>query len=210
MELDIFTQEGRPSGSRITLEDKVFGIKPNEYVVYLDVRLILANNHIGTHKTKERGEISGSTKKPYRQKGTGNARAGHTRSPLWRHGGTIFGPRPHKYGFKVNRKVKQLARRSMLSDRLANNRLTVVDSLNLNDGKTKTMLKMLDAFKLNDKKALIVVEQYNENVFRSGGNVQKLNIVHVNELNTYDLVNAEHIIVTKAVADVLNKSLLPK
>lgn len=210
MELDIYTQEGRPSGSRITLEDKVFGIKPNEYVVYLDVRLILANNHIGTHKTKERGEISGSTKKPYRQKGTGNARAGHTRSPLWRHGGTIFGPRPHKYGFKVNRKVKQLARRSMLSDRLANNRLTVVDSFNLNDGKTKSMLKMLDAFKLNDKKALIVVDQYNDNVFRSGGNVQKLNIVHVNELNTYDLVNAEHIIVTKGVAEALNKSLLPK
>lgn len=210
MELDIYTQEGRPSGSRIMLEDKVFGIKPNEYVVYLDVRLILANNHLGTHKTKERGEISGSTKKPYRQKGTGNARSGHTRSPLWRHGGTIFGPRPHKYGFKVNRKVKQLARRSMLSDRLANNCLTILDSLNLSDGKTKSMLKMLEAFKLKDKKALIVVDQYNENVFRSGGNVQKLNIVHVSELNTYDLVNAEHIIVTKGVAESLNKSLLPK
>jgi len=210
MELDIYTQEGRPSGSRITLEDKVFGIKPNEYVVYLDVRLILANNHLGTHKTKERGEISGSTKKPYRQKGTGNARAGHTRSPLWRHGGTIFGPKPHKYGFKVNRKVKQLARRSVLSDRLANNRLTVLDALDLQGGKTKSMLKILDAFNLNNKKALIVVDHYDANVLRSSGNVKKLNVVHVNELNTYDLVNAEHLIVTKPVVEVLNKSLLPK
>lgn len=207
MEIAVYNQKGEATGSRVQLADTIFGIKPSQHSIYMDVRLILANQRLGTHKTKERGEVRGTTKKPYRQKGTGNARAGHMRSPLMRHGGTIFGPRPHKYGFKVNRKIKQLARKSALSDKTANNRLTVLDNLVIENGKTKAMIQVIENLKLTNQKALFVLGDLDPQVHRAGSNLPKVNVVHVNELNTYDIVNAEHIIIVQNSLPVIEKNL---
>lgn len=208
MEVSVLNKEGQALPRKVQLEDSVFNIEPNQHAVYLDVRLYLANQRLGTHKTKERGEVSGTTKKPYRQKGTGNARAGHMRSPLMRHGGTIFGPKPHLYGFKLNKKLKRLARRSALSYKLKENALLVVENLNFESPKTKPFIQVLEKLNLNEKKTLIVTANYDDNVYQSSRNLPKVKVVNVAELNTYDIVNADQLVITEGSVAKINETLV--
>jgi len=210
MELSLYTIEGKASGSKVALDDAVFNVEPSDHAIYQDIRLILANQRQGTHKTKERGEVSGSTKKPFRQKGTGGARAGHKRSPLWRHGGTVFGPRPRDYGFKLNRKVKQLARRSALTYKVREKKFTVLENFVWEQPKTQQFAQVLKNFKANDSKVLFVTAEANNVLYLSGRNIPKLQVVHVNQLNTYDIVNAEQIFMIKDAVAVINQSLSSK
>ncbi|MCS7074276.1 MAG: 50S ribosomal protein L4, partial [Bacteroidia bacterium] len=156
MELAVYNIQGQTTGETVELPDSIYGIEPNNHVIYLDVKSILANQRQGTHKTKERGEVSGSTKKPWKQKGTGNARAGHKRSPLWRHGGTIFGPRPRDYSFKVNAKVKQLARRSAIAYKLKDGKFTVLQDFTMNAPKTKEFVQIMKNLQAMTEKVLFV------------------------------------------------------
>ncbi|HEX2901656.1 MAG TPA: 50S ribosomal protein L4, partial [Bacteroidia bacterium] len=192
MELTVKNIKGADTAEKINLPDSIFGIEPNDHAIYQDVRLILANARQGTHKAKERGEVSGSTKKPFRQKGTGGARQGHKRAPHMYHGGRVFGPRPHLYGFKLNRKVKRLARRSALSYKAKDARIMVLENLNFNTPKTKEFVQVLNNLKLTGSKVLMVLPDENSNVYLSGRNIPKTQIVRAQDLNTYDILHADH------------------
>jgi large subunit ribosomal protein L4 len=207
MEVSVKNIQGADTGEKITLDETIFGIEPNNQAIYQDVRLILANQRQGTHKSKERGEVSGSTKKPFRQKGTGGARQGHKRAPHMRHGGRVFGPRPRLYGFRLNKKVKQLARRSALSYKAKEAKITVLDNFNLNAPKTKEFVKVLNALKLNGSKVLMVLPGDNNNVYLSGRNVPKTMIVRAQDLNTYDILHADQLVIFKEAVTVINEQL---
>lgn len=207
MELTVKNIKGADTGEKVSLPESVFGIEPNDHAIYQDVRQILANARQGTHKAKTRGEVSGSTKKPYRQKGTGNARQGHKRSPLWRHGGRVFGPEPHLYGFKLNKKVKRLARRSALSYKAKEAKITVLENFTLNAPKTKEMLSVLNNLKLNGTKVLLVLSDDNKNVYLSGRNIPKTNIVRAQDLNTYDILHADQVVILKDAVEKINEQL---
>jgi len=169
--------------------------------------LIMANARQGTHKAKERGEVRGSTKKPFRQKGTGGARAGHKRSPWWRHGGRVFGPRPRSYGFKLNQKLRLLARRSALSIKASENNIKIIDQLVFENPRTKDFVGVLDRLQLNNKKVLVLIPAENHNVYLSGRNLPKTNIMNASDLNTYDVINAETILIVKDSVAVIHSSL---
>ena len=190
MELSIFNIKGEETGKKVQLSDAVFGIEPNDHAIYLDVKQFMANNRQGTHKSKQRSEIAGSTRKLGRQKGGGGARPGDIKSPVRVGGGRIFGPVPRDYSFKLNKKLKQLARKSALSLRAKNEQIIVLDAINFDAPKTKTFLQALQALKIADKKALFVTAEINENLFLSARNLQKVNVMNVNELNTYAMMNA--------------------
>ena len=190
MELSIFNIKGEETGKKVQLSDAVFGIEPNDHAIYLDVKQFMANNRQGTHKSKQRSEIAGSTRKLGRQKGGGGARPGDIKSPVRVRGGRIFGPVPRDYSFKLNKKLKQLARKSALSLRAKNEQIIVLDAINFDAPKTKTLLQALQALKSADKKALFVTAEINENLFLSARNLQKVNVMNVNELNTYAIMNA--------------------
>lgn len=190
MELSIFNIKGEETGKKVQLSDAVFGIEPNDHAIYLDVKQFMANNRQGTHKSKQRSEIAGSTRKLGRQKGGGGARPGDIKSPVRVGGGRIFGPIPRDYSFKLNKKLKQLARKSALSLRAKNEQIIVLDAINFDAPKTKTFLQALQALKIADKKALFVTTEINENLFLSARNLQKVNVMNVNELNTYAIMNA--------------------
>ena len=190
MELSIFNIKGEETGKKVQLSDAVFGIEPNDHAIYLDVKQFMANNRQGTHKSKQRSEIAGSTRKLGRQKGGGGARPGDIKSPVRVGGGRIFGPVPRDYSFKLNKKLKQLARKSALSLRAKNEQIIVLDAINFDAPKTKTFLQALQALKIADKKALFVTTEINENLFLSACNIQKVNVMNVNELNTYAIMNA--------------------
>ena len=190
MELSIFNIKGEETGKKVQLSDAVFGIEPNDHAIYLDVKQFMANNRQGTHKSKQRSEIAGSTRKLGRQKGGGGARPGDIKSPVRVGGGRIFGPVPRDYSFKLNKKLKQLARKSALSLRAKNEQIIVLDAINFDAPKTKTFLQALQALKIADKKALFVTTEINENLFLSARNLQKVNVINVNELNTYAIMNA--------------------
>ena len=190
MELSIFNIKGEETGKKVQLSDAVFGIEPNDHAIYLDVKQFMANNRQGTHKSKQRSEIAGSTRKLGRQKGGGGARPGDIKSPVRLGGGRIFGPVPRDYSFKLNKKLKQLARKSALSLRAKNEQIIVLDAINFDAPKTKTFLQALQALKIADKKALFVTTEINENLFLSARNLQKVNVMNVNELNTYAIMNA--------------------
>jgi len=207
MQFAVFSSKGETTTETVELKDSVFNIEPNDHCIYLDVRLLLANRRQGTHKTKERGEVSGSTRKPYRQKDTGNARAGHTRSPLWRHGGTIFGPRPRKYGFKLNRKVKQLARRSALSYKTREQKLLILERPQFSRPKTQEVIKLLERLKLVEKKLLFVTGQYDEAFMYSARNIKGVRVVNAHELNTYDIITVEQLVVMRDAVPVLHDFL---
>lgn len=211
MDLTVYTLEGQPAGAK-SLSDEIVGIEPNDHAIYLDARLILANKRQGTHKTKERGEVSGSNKKPWRQKGTGNARAGHKRSPLWRHGGTIFGPRPHKYGFKVNKKVKLLARKSALAYKAKEDCIFALQYPAFSGGKgqTKAFVKMLEALNLKGEKTLFVTGKDDSNFYYAGRNIEGVLFAHAAQLNTYDVINARRLVLIEDAVDVLNEILTKK
>ena len=203
MELSIYNIEGKDTGKKISLDESIFGIEPNDHAIYLDVKQYMANNRQGTHKSKQRSEVAGSTRKLGRQKGGGGARPGDIKSPVRVGGGRIFGPVPRDYNFKLNKKVKQLARKSALSYKVRENALVIVEDFNLEAPKTKNYVAMLKNLKCDDKKSLLVLSEANKNVYLSARNIQKANVMVLSDLNTYSILDAKYMVLTeKAVADL--------
>lgn len=198
MELSVLNIEGAETGRKVTLNDEIFGIEPNDHAIYLDVKQYLANQRQGTHKSKERGEVAGSTKKIKRQKGTGTARAGMITSPTIVGGGRAFGPRPRNYGFKLNKKVKQLARKSALAYKAMDNNIVVVENFSLDAPKTKQMVTISDNLKLSDKKSLFVLPEENKTIYLSSRNLQDVSVVTASELTTYQILNAKTLVILES------------
>lgn len=198
MELSILNMAGKEVGKKVVLNDAIFAIEPNDHAIYLDVKQYLANNRQGTAKAKQRSENAHSTRKLGRQKGGGGARPGDLKSPVRVGGGTIFGPVPRSYSFKLNHKVKQLARKSALSLRASQNGIIVLDTLQFEAPKTKAMVEVLKNLNVAGKKVLFVVNEANENALKSAANIQKTNVVAVNELNTYTIMNSNVVVLTEA------------
>ncbi|HTF80704.1 MAG TPA: 50S ribosomal protein L4 [Cytophagales bacterium] len=196
MELSIKDIKGKDTGKKVTLPSEIFGVTPNDHVIYLDVKQYLANQRQGTHKAKQRNEVSGTTKKFKKQKGTGGARAGSMKSPVFVGGGRVFGPQPRDYSFKVNKKTKVLARKSALSYKATENAISVLDDLNFAAPKTKEFISVLNSLALSDKKTLIVIADSNDNVYLSSRNVQNSKVVAAEDINTYDVLNAESVVLT--------------
>lgn len=190
MKLAVYKTTGEESGRTVELRDEIFGIEPNDHAIYLDVKQHLANARQGTHKSKERGEIAGSTRKIKRQKGTGTARAGSIKSPVFRGGGRVFGPKVRDYSFKLNKKVKQLARKSALSYKLKDQAIMIVEDFHFEEPKTRNLVDLQEKLKINEKKVLFVLNQPNKNVYLSSRNLPGVKIVTISELSTYDIVNA--------------------
>lgn len=209
MELSVYNIQGQETGKKVALSDDVFGIEPNEHVMYLDVKLYLANQRQGTHKAKERAEVSRSTRKLKRQKGTGGARAGSMKSPLFKGGGRIFGPRQRDYGFKLNRKEKALARKSALASKAKDGVLTVVENFSFDAPKTKNYLAMLNAFSVANTKTLLILGEQNANVLLSGRNIPKANIAVADQVTTYDVLNADKVLLSEGAISKI-ESLLNK
>jgi large subunit ribosomal protein L4 len=209
MDLAVVKQNGQSAGRSVSLSAEVFGIEPNDHAIWLDVKSYLANQRQGTSKAKQRNEIAGSSKKLKKQKGTGGARAGNIKNPQFKGGGRIFGPQPRDYSFKLNKKVKDLARKSALSYKATENSIAVLEDFNLDVPKTKQYLSLLNALSLSDKKTLLVLPELNENLVKSGRNIQNTKIITVNQINTFDLVNAEHVILVESaigkIDNILNK-----
>lgn len=210
MELKVYNVNGSETGRTINLNDSIFAIEPNEHAVYLDVKQYLADQRQGTHKSKERSEIAGSTRKLKRQKGTGGARSGDINSPVFVGGGRVFGPKPRDYRFKLNIKVKRLARRSALSVKVAENNMTVVENFTLEAPKTKKMIEILNNLKISDKKSLFVLENQNNFVSLSARNLKNVKVVNVAQLNTYDIMNAANIIVSEGSICEIERVLATK
>ncbi len=206
MELSVFNIAGQETGRKVELNEAIFGVEPNEHAIYLDVKQYLANQRQGTHKAKERGEIAGSTAKLKKQKGTGTARAGSIKSPLFRGGGRVFGPRPRNYGFKLNKKLKQLARKSALSIKAQNNGLTVVEDFNLEAPKTRSLVEIVNNLKIEgSRRLLLVLNEANENIYLSSRNLQNVDVVRVNDLSTYTIMKASAILFVESSVEGLNE-----
>ena len=203
MELSIYNIEGKDTGKKISLDESIFGIEPNDHAIYLDVKQYMANNRQGTHKSKQRSEVAGSTRKLGRQKGGGGARPGDIKSPVRVGGGRIFGPVPRDYNFKLNKKVKQLARKSALSYKVRENALVIVEDFNFEAPKTKNYVAMLKNLKCDDEKSLLVLSEANKNVYLSARNLAKANVMVLADVNTYSILDAKYMVLTeKAVADL--------
>lgn len=194
MELSVLNKEGKDTGKKVTLKDQIFGIEPSDHAIYLDVKQYLANQRQGTSKSKERAEITGSTRKIKKQKGTGTARAGSIKSPLFRGGGTVFGPRPRNYGFKLNKKVKQLARKSALTYKANEKSIMVVEDFSFEGPKTKEMVTCVNNLQIVDKKALFVLPAENNSIYLSSRNLKDVSVVIASELSTYQILNAKAIV----------------
>ncbi len=209
MELPIYNTEGKETKVKATLSADVFGIEPNDHAIYLDVKQYLANQRQGTHKSKERNEISGSTRKLHKQKGTGGSRKGDINSPSFRGGARVFGPRVRDYGFKLNKKVKVLARKSALTYKAQANSIMVVEDFNYETPKTKAFVGLLNNLKLSGQKLLVVLPENSQNIVLSGRNLQKLKLVMAGDLNTYDVMNAGKILMVNSsiakIEETLNK-----
>jgi len=198
MELAVLDKTGKDTGRKVTLSDSVFGIEPNEHTVYLDVKQYLANQRQGTHKSKERNEIVGSTKKLKKQKGSGAARYGDVKSPIFRGGGRIFGPKPRYYGFKLNKKVKAVAKKSVLSSSLKDDKLIVLEDLKFDAPKTKDFVAVLKGLDLEGKRVTLITTENEKNVYLSSKNVQKVKVVATSEVNTYDLINCSKLVLSES------------
>ncbi|CAG5079082.1 50S ribosomal protein L4 [Parvicella tangerina] len=207
MELAVYNTSGKETSKKVNLDSDVFGIEPNDHAIYLDVKQYLAQQRQGTHKAKERAEIAGSTKKIKKQKGTGTARFGNIKNPLFKGGGRVFGPRPRNYGFKLNKKVKRLARKSALSYKAKESNITILDGLKLDAPKTKDFMNVLNNLKINDAKTLVVLGNYDNNVYLSSRNVAKSTVTTAAELNTYDILNANKIVISEDALEVINNTL---
>ncbi|HET6568489.1 MAG TPA: 50S ribosomal protein L4 [Rhodothermales bacterium] len=204
MEVKVYRQDGSESGRTVTLDASIFGIAPNDHAIWLDVRSTQANARQGTHKTKDRAEVAGSTRKLYRQKGTGHARAGSAKSPIRRSGGTIFGPRPHAYTVNVNRKTKRLARRSALAYKAqADGAIRVLEGLEMNAPSTKQMAGLLQALDLAGRKVLILTDAVQPTVYKSSRNIPKLEVRDAASASTFDLLNAQVVVITENALPVL-------
>ena len=206
MELAVYNQQGQDTGRKIQLNDEVFGIEPNEHAVYLDVKQFLANQRQGTHKSKERSEVSGSTRKLHKQKGGGGSRIGDINSPVLVGGGRVFGPRPRDYRFKLNKKLKALARRSALSAKAQEGQIIVVDSINFDAPKTKDFENFTKNLKVEGKKLLLVLSDKNNNVYLSSRNVPNVHLMNASDINTYALLNNNAIIMTEGSVELINNS----
>jgi large subunit ribosomal protein L4 len=207
MKLEVYKQDGTKSGETVELSKEIFEIEPNDHVIYLAVKAYLANQRQGTHKAKERSEVSGGGKKPWKQKGRGGARAGTTRSPLWIGGGSIFGPKPRDYRQKLNKKVLSLARRSALSYKAKANQILIVEDFNFEAPKTKDFISILNALKVKGKRTLLLTNGTQENVYKSGRNVPKINILEANKASAYDLLNNQVLVLQKSAVNLLESSI---
>lgn len=209
MEVSVLNINGQETGRKVALNDAIFGIEPNDHVIYLDVKQYLANQRQGTAKAKERSEHAGSTRKLGRQKGGGGARRGDINSPLLKGGGRVFGPQPRDYGFKLNKKVKVLARKSALSYKAQENAIIVVEDFNLEAPKTKDFVNITKNLKVDDKKALVVLPGINKNVYLSARNIEKAEVMSADQLNTYKVLNADVLVVAesslKTIDNILDK-----
>ena len=207
MELEVHNISGKSTGKKVTLEQSIFGIEPNDHAIYLDVKQHLANRRQGTHKAKERGEIVGSRAKIKRQKGTGTARFGDIKNPIFRGGGRTFGPRPRAYTSKLNRKVKDLARRSALTYKAKNNQVMVLEDFTLEQPKTREFSNIQKNLKIDDKKAVFVLNEPNKNVYLSSRNLQNSKVVTLSELSTYQIMNATALLFVESALDVLQEKV---
>lgn len=207
MELAVYNTDGKATSKKVKLNDAVFGIEPNDHAIYLDVKQYLAAQRQGTHKAKERAEIARTTKKLKRQKGTGGARAGSMKSPVFRGGGRVFGPEPRDYSIRLNKKVKALARRSALSYKAKENNIIVLEDFNLDAPKTSAYSEMLSNLKVNDKKTLLVLGALNKNIYLSSRNISNAKVVTVSELTTYDILNASNLLLSASAVETIEKQL---
>ena len=206
MEVAVFNIDGKETGRKVNLNDTIFGIEPNDHAIYLDAKQFMANGRQGTHKAKERNEIAGSTRKLKRQKGTGTARVGSITNPEFRGGGRIFGPRPRFYGFKLNKKVKQLARKSALSYKAKENKIIVLEDFSFEAPKTSQMVKISANLNIMNKKSLIVLPEQNKNIYLSSRNLQDVEVVTISDLNTYNIMRASTLVLTESAVDVLQST----
>ena len=204
MELKVLNKEGKETGRTVVLNDEVFGIEPNNHVIYLAVKQFLADQRQGTHKSKERSEVSGSTRKLGRQKGGGGARRGDINSPVLVGGGRIFGPKPRDYSFKLNKKVKTLARRSALSTKAAENAILVIEDLNLESPSTKAMVNIVKNLQVGEKKVAFICANQNKNVLLSARNLKKVSVLPVNSINTYDVLNCGTLVISESAVETVN------
>ena len=196
MEVKVLKISGKETGAKVQLPESVFGIEPNDHAIYLDVKQYLANQRQGTHKSKQRNEIAGSTRKLYKQKGTGGARAGSIKSPLFNGGGRVFGPQPRDYSFKLNKKLKSLARKSALAYKAKDNNVVVLEDFNFDTIKTKNYTSLLAALNVGTQKTLLVLPSQNNNIYLSSRNVEKTKVITAADLNTYDVLNAGVLVLT--------------
>ena len=207
MELEVLKITGESTGRKVQLNENIYGIEPNDHCIYLDTKQYLANQRQGTHKAKTRSEISGSTRKLFRQKGTGGARRGDINSPVLRGGGRVFGPQPRDYSFKLNKKVKQLARRSALSYKMQEANIVILEDFKFDTIKTKQMVEVLNNLKVNGGKNLFVLPETNMNIVLSARNIERTNIELARNLNTYDILNAKKLFITEGSLAVIDEIL---
>ena len=207
MEVKVLNISGKETGRTVQLSDDVFGIEPNNHAVYLDVKQYLANQRQGTHKAKERAEVAGSTRKIKKQKGTGTARAGSAKNPLFKGGGTVFGPRPRSYSFKLNKNLKRLARKSAFSIKAKESNLVVVEDFNFETPNTKNFINVLKALGLENKKSLVVLGDSNKNVYLSSRNLKASNVVTSSELSTYAILNANNVVLLEGSLEGIVENL---
>jgi large subunit ribosomal protein L4 len=202
MQIDVLNIEGQATGRTIELPEEIFGIEPNNHAIYLAVKQFLGAQRQGTHKVKTRAEVKGSSRKLHKQKGTGGSRKGNIRNPLYKGGGTVFGPKPHKYDIKLNRKVKDLAKMSALTYKAKENAIVVIEDVNFEAPKTKNLMNILGAVKAADKKIMFITPEYNENLYKSFRNVPSVLGVLLSDVNTYDIVNSELLVLTEGAAKI--------
>jgi large subunit ribosomal protein L4 len=202
MQVDVLNINGQSTGRKVELPDDIFGIEPNDHVIYLAVKQYLAAARQGTHKVKTRAEVQGASRKLHRQKGTGGSRKGNIRNPLYKGGGTIFGPKPHSYDFKLNKKVKDLAKMSALAYKAKENAIVVVEDINFDAPKTKTVAGVLKSMNLDAKKALFILPEYNDNLYLSLRNIPNADGTLLADINTYEIMNADVLVLTEGAAKI--------
>jgi large subunit ribosomal protein L4 len=205
MQVDVLTQDGKKTGRSVELPDEIFGVDPNNHVIWLAVKQYLAAQHQGTHKVKTRAEVHGASRKLHRQKGTGGARKGNIRNPLYKGGGTVFGPKPHSYDIKLNRKVKDLAKMSALSHKAKANAIVVVEDVKMEAPKTKQFATMLSSLKLDSKKTLFVTPEFDDVVYASARNIPSVLATVLADMNTYDVMNADVLLMSESAAKIFTE-----
>ena len=207
MEVKVLDRSGKETGAKVQLPDAIFGVKPNDHAIYLDVKQYLAIQRQGTHKSKERNEIAGSTRKIHKQKGTGGARAGSIKSPIFKGGGRVFGPQPRDYSFKLNKKLKTVARRSALSYKAINNNILVLEDVQFDSIKTKAFIELVTALNIANEKTLLVLPVVDKNIYLSSRNLKKAKVITADQLNTYDVLNAGKLVLTTGAVKKLEEAL---
>ncbi len=207
MKVDVLNIQGEKTGRAVELPENIFGVEPNEHAVYLSVKQYLANQRQGTHKAKERGEIAGSTRKLKRQKGTGTARAGDIKNPLFRGGGRVFGPRPRNYSFRLNRKLKRLARKSALSSKANAGQIIVVEDFSFESPRTKEYINILNSLQVNGRRSLLVTADFEKEVYLSSRNLQESSVTRANDLNVYDILHAQALVLSEGAVEKIKEAL---